>query len=377
MKRSLWYWLLGSALVAGVGYWLLMRALTPSSAAAKVERGKMIEAVSGTVTVEAVSESVIESPDDGVMKNSRLKEGQVVKAGEVLAGLDPLNLPYLQKTQQIALDDANRQMNTTLASEYHAQSLEKQLDDARQLKEKGYYPQSDYDKLVLDTKEAEATAKEDRADLVTKLKGAQNDLNSTLEAYKNLNMTAPYDGVITAVYAYNGDVLSKGKNVAKIISRECKIIAQVNQDDVAAVRHSKTATIRFFAYHDNTYPARVKLLIPSSESATQSFTVMLELEKPTDDLIAGLTGEVSFTAGEHDNTLLIPRRALFGNNVIVVKDGRAEVRNVDVGYLSLTTAEILSGLTEGELVLTEDLDQFRDGERVHVTTIGPQKAKTP
>jgi hypothetical protein len=53
-----------------------------------------------------------------------------------------------------------------------------------------------------------------------------------------------------------------------------------------------------------------------------------------------------------------------------------QVRKVKVGYLSLISAEILGGLKEGDLVLTENLDLFRDGESVRVTSIEDSKAET-
>ena len=78
----------------------------------------------------------------------------------------------------------------------------------------------------------------------------------------------------------------------------------------------------------------------------------------------GLTGEVSVIIGERQAKALIPRRALFGDNLFVVRDGRAVLTKVELGYVSLNMVEVTQGLAPGDLVIVEELDRFRDGARV-------------
>ncbi len=377
MKRTTLLWLAAAALAVFLFGWFILHLLTPASAAALVTRGKAIQAVSGTVNVLPEAESDIPSPDSGILLKSSLKQGLVVHAGDLLATLNPGELPFHEKTDQDNVADIDQRLAGHLPSEYLLDGLKQQITDADKLRKSGYYPTSDYYKLVSDLHEAEAQAAADRSDLELKRKSFLTDIADTEDQIKRLEIHAPYNGTITSVIAYPGDLLSKDKPVARIVSTDYKITAEVNQDDVAAVRQSKTAEIRFFAIRSTLFAARVKLLLPSSDPTTQRFTVLLELVKPTDSLLPGLTGEVSFLAGEHENALLIPRRALFGDNVIVADNGRVQVRKVKVGYLSLTTAEILDGLKEGEHVLTENLDLFRDGESVRVTSTEESKSSSP
>src|SRR5690606_37334579 len=114
------------------------------------------------------------------------------------------------------------------------------------------------------------------------------------------------------------------------------------------------------------YPARVDKILPTADPDTQRYSVFLEVEIDPEILVPGITGDVSIVAGEHQNTLIIPRRALFGNNVFVVTNGRVELRQVQTGFTSLNHVAILDGLSEGELVVVDQLDTFRDGDRVRV-----------
>jgi len=54
---------------------------------------------------------------------------------------------------------------------------------------------------------------------------------------------------------------------------------------------------------------------------------------------------------------------------VLVKDGTVKIQPVKPGYLTMTDAEILDGLTTDDLVLTENLEQFRNGQSVRVTSI--------
>jgi len=227
----------------------------------------------------------------------------------------------------------------------------------------------------------EITAKEERSSLETQEKTLKESIHMDDYLLSQYEIDAPYHGTITTVSAHAGDQLAKGAPVAGFISRDLRIEAQVDQDDIAAVQENEKADIHFFAYPGKTFTAVVKRVLPSSDKTTQRFTVLLDLVDPAINLLDGLTGEVGFTAGKHDNALCIPRRALYGNSVFVVTNGRVEIRQVKPGYVTLTQAEILPNadphatVSEGEIVLTENLDLFRNGDRVRVT-LPPDSAAT-
>lgn len=84
-------------------------------------------------------------------------------------------------------------------------------------------------------------------------------------------------------------------------------------------------------------------------------------------LVPGSNGQVNITVEEREDRPLIPRRALFnGTNVFVVQEGRVQLREVSLGLVSLSTAEITKGVAPGELVIVENLDTFRNGQRVRI-----------
>ena len=414
MKRLFWLCLL--ALALGLAWWGVSRALVPTAAWARVKHGAVTRSVPGSVSVSPERASQIASPGDGIVLREEyaLKEGDTVHEGQLLAQLDPGDIPSEIKEATIKLApilsqlDKNNSTQGQLASEILLDIMQKTLADKKVLLDHDLFGKADYAELEQQVAEQQAVAAKERADLETQKKVLENSLANYQDQLKRLEIRAPYDGAITAVNAHPGDWLSKGGPVASIISSELKIEAEVNQDDIAGVYNGEHADIHFFAYEDK-IPATVKLVLPNSDKSTQRFTVLLEVANlssqvaaaqqtndapmavpaanPPIQLRAGLTGEVSFIAGEHQNVLTVPRNALLGNgagggSVFVVKDGRVEVRQVmpKPGYITLTQAEISENadasqtVHDGEIILTENLDLFRNGDRVRLV---PDATSTP
>jgi HlyD family secretion protein len=97
--------------------------------------------------------------------------------------------------------------------------------------------------------------------------------------------------------------------------------------------------------------------------------VHLSVDVDTRLLVPGITGEVNIVIDSREDAVIIPRRAVFGRNVFVVKDGVVELRTVALGFTSMNEVEILEGVREGERVIVEGIDLFRDGDRVSVTEL--------
>ncbi|HVU37912.1 MAG TPA: efflux RND transporter periplasmic adaptor subunit [Opitutales bacterium] len=357
-------------LAAGLIWWAAAHLFVPTAPAALVARGKATYTVTGSVSVDANSLSTIVSPAGGIVQtdNYALAEGREVKAGELLARLDSGQLGFLKNEAETQLKQDQSLLAKKLPSEIQQSIAEQDLANAEPLfkHDPPFETAANYTRLQQTAEHQTALAEKERSDLAAAAQVLQIQVDDYADQLKRLDVIAPYDGFITIVYAHPGDQVDKGGPVAGLISKDLKIQAEVNQDDIAAVHEKQSAAVTFFAYPDVEFPATVRSILPSSDKETQRFTVLLDIPNPPSRLFAGLTGEVRFNCGEHENTLLIPRRALFGDNVFVVKNGRVEVRTVKTGFLTLAAAEITDGVSEGEVVLTDNLDQFRNGDRVRL-----------
>jgi RND family efflux transporter MFP subunit len=186
-----------------------------------------------------------------------------------------------------------------------------------------------------------------------------------------MTITAPFDGVVSKVLARPGALIDIGTPIAVLISTNRTVVARISEEDFAGIRLGQKASVRFLGYGDELHRASVSKILPTADPDTQRYEVFLNVDFPVELLIPGLTGEVSIVVGEHENALIVPRRALFGNSLFVVKNGVVRLRQVAVGYIGLNEAEILAGVEEGERVIVDEIDRFRDGDHVR-STILPQ-----
>ena len=113
---------------------------------------------------------------------------------------------------------------------------------------------------------------------------------------------------------------------------------------------------------------------PAADPTTQRYTVVLEMERPPDNLMVGMTGEMNIITGVHENALLVPTRALLVDQALVVNGGLVQRRTVNVGFRTLDVSEALSGLSEGDHAIISDQDKFHSGQPVRQRMVIPPKA---
>ncbi|MCB1123825.1 MAG: efflux RND transporter periplasmic adaptor subunit, partial [Verrucomicrobiae bacterium] len=174
------------------------------------------------------------------------------------------------------------------------------------------------------------------------------------------------DGIINEVYTEKGDLIGAGDAVASIISKKRVVVAEVSEEQFSGLRVGQEAVVRFLSLGGQLYNAKVTKIFPSADPDTQRYSIELEVDISQDLLVPGLTGEVTITVGIHENAKIIPTRALVGDHVFVFNNGKLEFRQIVYGYRSLTQVEILQGLEEGELVVVEELESLRPGDRAAI-----------
>jgi multidrug efflux pump subunit AcrA (membrane-fusion protein) len=146
--------------------------------------------------------------------------------------------------------------------------------------------------------------------------------------------------------------------------------ARISEENFGGIAVGDPATVIFLSFGSaKTFKAKVSKILPTAEAATQRYVVYLAVDIPEEQLKPGMTGEVSILVSVDPWALLAPRRALAGNKLLVVNDGRVEVRTVKVGYIALNVVQILDGVKEGDLVISDELDQFHPGERVRTQVL--------
>ena len=158
-----------------------------------------------------------------------------------------------------------------------------------------------------------------------------------------------------------------------VSSRKTYVRGEVNEEDVGEVKPGMKAKVQLYAYRTQTFAAHVSSIQPAADPDTQRYTVILEMENPPDNLMAGMTGEMNIITGTHENALLLPTRALLVDQALVLKRGIVQRRTIKVGFRTLDFAEALSGVGAGDRVVVADQDRLRPGQPVRQRRVDVSK----
>ncbi len=343
--------------------------LMPVAKVETVESGPAKDAKPGSVTVKEEYNMQMKSAIAGrVLKDGfKLTPGLHVKEGDLLVHLDTGDVEILIDQAKAEYESAKQRIAVGSAATFNLESAQADFNNVEHLFKLGQISENDYQK----SRRAVETIKQQLAlEKVLNEENLQNDLNNlrTLERQKEkMTITAPFEGLVSVVYAHPGDLIDSGSPIVGVITTNRLVEAKISEEDFANIRVGQAATVIFIPYGEFIYHATVSKILPTADPETQRHLVDLEVKDiEPEKLIPGITGEVAITVGERQAKAIVPRRALLNENVYVVKDGKVELRKVTKGYVWLTGAEILTGLEAGEQVIVEDLDSFHDGERVRV-----------
>ncbi|HSY53195.1 MAG TPA: efflux RND transporter periplasmic adaptor subunit [Opitutaceae bacterium] len=356
-------------LAALAGAWIYFNR--PVAKVVRVVRGQAVDAVPGSVIVDAEYQMDIKSEVGGRIIKSALAVGDHVKDGDFLVQLDAGDLKLdIEKTKSDYEALKNR---IAIGSQ-----IQLQLDSARadlanneRLFKLGGISETDLEKQRRSVQQIEQQLKLEQVQNQNEIDAYENTLKVKSRQLDKMTIAAPFDGVVSQVLARKGDLIGGNAPIATVIATSRTVEARISEENFSGIRTGQKAIVRFLTYGDETYNATVGKILPTADPATQRYIVYLKVDLPLERLVPGLTGEVSITVGEHANALIVPRRALSGNTLYVVKDGRVQLRKVDTGYLGLNVVEITDGVQEGDEVIVEELDRFRDGDRVRTAPVAP------
>jgi RND family efflux transporter MFP subunit len=238
----------------------------------------------------------------------------------------------------------------------------------------GNVPAVEYQKSKSEANRLRSAVETERIERDRNLNALQETAKKLEAEMKNAEVRSPIDGILTNVQTIDGELVSDGNELFTVSSRKTYVRGEVNEEDVGEVKAGMNAKVQLYAYRTRTFEARVTSVQPAADPTTQRYTIVLEMEKPPDNLMVGMTGEMNIITGMHENALLVPTRALLVDQALVVNGGVIQRRTVNVGFRTLDFSEALNGLSEGDHVIISDQDKFHTGQPVRQRMVTPPKA---
>jgi RND family efflux transporter MFP subunit len=365
-KNVLWGGGAALVLVFAVAYYFFM----PVAEVATVRRGTAISAVYGTVRIEPAFVVHVRAQNSGFIQLAepfsagRGAIGKSVEKGHSLATIADEATARQLKQARADLDAAVQRAALPLPSSELLRAAEDNLQRLEKVVSAGNVPAVEYEKAKSEANRLRGVVEAERIERDRNL-NALEEATKKLEAQmKSSEVRSPIDGLLTNVLTIDGELVSNGNELFTVSSHKTYVRGEVNEEDVGEVKPGMKAKLQLYAYRTRTFTADVTSIQPAADPTTQRYTIVLEMENPPDNLMAGMTGEMNIITGTHENVLLMPTRALIVDQALIVKRGIVRSRTVKVGYRTLDFAEAMSGLSEGNRVVVSDQDKFRPGEPV-------------
>jgi HlyD family secretion protein len=357
------WWL--ASLPGALLLWLLVWLLLPSEPveAGKVMRGTATRAVFGTIAVEPTNEALIHNRSAGVIRSVNVKEGDLVEVGAILAEISNESVTIDLAAAKGAVETSKRRLEIGPQSQQELETKRAELSQIEKLYKQELIAKIEYDRAINNVKDLEQRVERERLLYLDDLARAQKQLDDVLSRAEQGLIKAPLAGVVLDVLARPGESLPAQTQLFRIGTQNSRLRASVNEEDVGVLNIGLEAMVRLYSFPDQSFKAKLVEILPVATNLT--YTVILELNQPPDNLLPGMTGELNIIVGQHPNTLIIPRRAIFDKDFVYVIDGRKiRKRVIKTGYRSSHRAEILEGLEEGEIVVLSEQDRFKPGSRV-------------
>ena len=288
----------------------------------------------------------------GEVVEMRVREGETVKSGQVLARLDPME-------HQARL---NERAATLAASKATWENNERTRKNNEELLRKGFISKQAYDNTLANSSVALAQVKAAEANVAL----AQRSVDDTI-------VKAPWGGMIAERAMQVGDKASIDTKLLTIVDlSRMEVEAAVPASDIPNVEVGQTVRFRVEGFGERSFDGAIARINPQSQSGSRSIMVYIDVPNSDDALKGGMFAKGNITLMRRDSVTAIPITALReerGETVVYAVENdrlarlpvRTGTRNEDQAWV-----EITQGLRPGARVVKSNLGALNAGVEVRV-----------
>ena len=342
MKKS--YWIVGALgvalLVAGASWWWSQRSAADAVQyrSAKIERGSLLATVSASGAVNPVTQVSVGTQVSGQIKDLFVDFNSEVKAGQLIAVIDPETFEYRVRSAQADVDAARATVLTAQANSAASRAgvsraqvdlteAQRDLERKQMLVEKQFITQSEADKaraLVNTSTEALKSTQAQLGVTEAQIKSAQANVAQREAALaqaridlERTRITSPVNGIVIK------RAIEKGQTVAASLqSPELFVIAQnlqdmqvdasIDESDVGRIRTGQKATFTVDAFPGQTFEGEVRQVRKAAQNVANvvTYVAVVGFSNTGGRLLPGMTANVRVVIESRDNVLKIPNAAL-------------------------------------------------------------------
>lgn len=290
----------------------------------------------------------------GKIIERKVRIGDSVRKGEVVARLDPIDAQKQAASAEAALRSAEHRLL------WAKQQLDRDTAQAAQ----NLIATSQLEQSQDTFTSAQSARDQAAAQLVI----ARNNLEYT-------SLLADHDGLITSEDAETGQVVTSGQAIYGLAwSGEVDITLDAAAGDLGRISIGQAAKVTLAALPGHSYEAQVREITPTADAQSRTYRVKLTLRQPDEAVRLGMTGDAILSppaaADGAGQSFTVPATALFQKDnspavwVIGAGNSTLELRPVRVRSYAEHSVVVTEGLKDGEMVLLAGVHTVYAGERV-------------
>ena len=290
-----------------------------------------------TGTVDAWENVTLSAEVAGKIEWKGVDQGDGVKKGQDLFRVD---------TEAIQTRYQQAQAEARLAGQ--------DFDRIRKLTDRGVGAQREQDSAIANRDVAEAS-----------LRALEIQMRKSV-------VKAPMDGVVARVFSEQDEFTDVGKPLVHLVQLEkAKLRLGIPERDLVHFKLGDEVKVRLDALPDREFPGTIHRIAPVADLVTHTFDTEIAIDNPDGCLKPGMIARANLVRKMFADSIAVPifSTALIDDKrfAFVEKDGKAELREIEVGIVQGSDVQVTSGLAPGEHLIVVGQRDARPGEAVNVT----------
>ena len=355
-----------------------MLELLPSDVV-KVESGALQQVLVVSGSVRALQQASVKAKVAGEVKQVFVREGEMVRAGQVLAQIEQSD--YLARIEQ--------SRGALRAAQGQLEIANNTRNNNRQLKKQNFISQN-----ALDTAESQA------AIAIANLESAKGALDVAQKALQDTVVRSPIDGTVSTRNVQPGEKVSPDARLFDVLDlRQLEMEISVPSNEVGKLSLGQTVKLEIDGLAQNLAGSLVRIS-PATQSGSRSILAYVKIENTQQILRVGMFGQAKVVLKQQDQVVKIPASALYFEegeraaqtanatnatsgaeraNVYLIVDNKLQRQAVLTGAMGEdgqgAAVEIKSGLAAGAQIIKTNLGNLNPGTQVKITPLKPVQAK--
>ena len=318
-------------------------------------KAEIRETVLVSGNVEPWAEVTVYPLVSGRLDKLNVREGQIVKKGDILAQID------YEKTE-LAVKQLESQLEAAVVK---IENLKKDYERMERL----------YQEKVV----AEKTLDDIKASLDISRINAESLRSQIALARVKLRdsrISAPMGGIISRKYIDEGEIvtessMSKSAPLVTIVDiSRVKITVPVGEDNLRKIKKGQKAEVSIDAYPDRKFTGQVHNIFPVMDTSTRTTSIEILVNNPGNLLKPGMFARTDIIVVNRGSVIAVPAEVIIeeeeGKIVYTVENSKAKSRKITTGMEEDDRVEILSGIEEGALLIVEGQHSVRNGTKVSI-----------